>query len=318
MAKQNNSKSEKPLFNNQSFINKTILGILFYCIGMFLTTGINIKIKKTMQDYKLPSWEVVFIREIFVLIILFPFMVKYKFKFFQKKALGLNFFRNGMYFASTILFYQVMLKLPVNTCISIEFMVPIVASVLAIFFLKEKGTKTTWIALLICILGALIVKQPHFDNKGEFYAYLMLLLVILLRGGIICCNGKLASIFTTSSVMFYSNITLFLLSGLFFMDFIKPHPMAILILGVAGVLYCLEYFLIFTAHKWCTVLTLQPCEFSKMLFSIILSYAVLGEMTTINQIIGSLVIVVGFSIMIFGKKYIELKKTKINGLKCDK
>ena len=77
MAKQNNSKSEKPLFNNQSFINKTILGILFYCIGMFLTTGISVFVKKTMQDYKLPSWEVVFIREIFVLIILFPFMVKW-------------------------------------------------------------------------------------------------------------------------------------------------------------------------------------------------------------------------------------------------
>ena len=73
--------------------------------------------------------------------------------------------------------------------------------------------------------------------------------------------------------------------------------------------------MIFTAHKYCTVLTLQPCEFSKIFFSIILSYSILGEFATINQILGSLVIIVGFSIMFFGKKYIEIKKTKINGLK---
>ena len=301
--------------NNSSFLNKTILGIIFYCIGMFITTFISVFVKKTMLEYKLPSWEVVFIREIFVIMTLFPFMIKYKFKFFQKNAFGLNLFRNILYFLSTILFYQVITKLPMNTCISIEFLVPVIAGIFAMIFLKEKGTKMTWIALLICIFGALIVKTPSFSSDGEFYAYLLLIVVILLRGGIICCNGKLASIFNTSSIMFYSNIMLFLMSAMFFTEFIKPHPMAIFILGIAGLLYCLEYFLIFTAHKWCTVLTLQPCEFSKMLFSIILSYVVLGEQTTQNQIIGSLVIVIGFSVMIFGKKYIETKKTKINGLK---
>ncbi len=294
-----------------SFVSKTILGVIFYCIGMLISVGISIFVKKTMISYKLPSWEVVFIREIFVLIILIPFMVKYKFNFFQKKAISLNLFRNVLYFLSTILFYQVMTKLPVNTFISIEFLVPVIAGIFAIIFLGEKGTKITWLSLLICILGALIIKTPSFNNNSELSAYFLLLIVILLRAGIICCNGKLAYVFNTSSIMFYSNIFLFLMSALFFMDFIKPHPMAILILGVAGVLYCLEYLLIFTAHKWCTVLTLQPCEFSKMLYSIILSYIVLGERTTKEQIIGSLIIVVGFSIMIFGKKYIEVKKTKL-------
>ena len=65
--------------NNSSFLNKTILGIIFYCIGMFITTFISVFVKKTMLEYKLPSWEVVFIREIFVIMTLFPFMIKYKF-----------------------------------------------------------------------------------------------------------------------------------------------------------------------------------------------------------------------------------------------
>ena len=90
--------------------------------------------------------------------------------------------------------------------------------------------------------------------------------------------------------------------------------MAILILGVAGILYCVEYLLIFTAHKYCTVLTLQPCEFSKMPFSMLISFTVLGEIATINQVIGSAIIAGGFVVMLIGKRYIEVKKTKINGL----
>lgn len=296
-------------------MNKTFIGILLYCGGMFLTTLISVFVKKTMKNYNIPSYEVIFIREIFVLLLLLPFMLKYKFNFFQKKAISLNLFRNVLYFASTALFYYVLTQLPVNNCISLQFLVPIVASILAMIFLKEKGSKLVWVALIVCILGSFVVKPPVFENKGELYAYVLLFVVIFMRGAIICCNGKLASVFNTSSIMFYSNFFLFLFSGFFFFEFVKPHPMAILILAITGMLYCIEYLMIFTAHKYCTVLTLQPCEFSKIFFSIILSYSILGEFATMNQILGSLVIIVGFSIMFFGKKYIEIKKTKINGLK---
>ena len=296
-------------------IDKTLLGVICYLSGMFISVAISIFVKKIMVQYKLPAWEVVFIRHSIIVALLIPFMVKFKFNFFNKYALKLNTIRNLFYFASTITFYIVMTKLPVNDCISIEFLVPVFAGIFAMILLREKGSKIMWLALAICILGAGVVKRPTMSNKAEFYAYLMLFAVVLMRAMTITLNGKLATEFKTSTIVFYTNIMMLIMSSFFCMTFIKPHPMAILILFFSAIFYCIEYILIFTAHKWCTVLTLQPCEFSKMLYSIVLSSLVLGEATTKNQIYGSIIILIGFYIMVIGKKNIEIKKTKVNGLK---
>ena len=295
-------------------INKTFSGVLAYLVGIFISTLISVFVKKTMVDYKLPSWEVVFIREVIVCALLLPFMIKQKFNFFQKYALKMNLARNVLYFMSTIMFYYVMTKLPVNDCISIEFLVPILAGIFSSIFLKEKASKAVWLSLFICIGGAMVVKRPSLSNQPEFIAYIMLLAVVVMRALIIMMNGKLAYEFNTSTILFYANILLLLFSCLFAPTFIKPHPVAILILVCCGVLYTIEYWFIFSAHKWCTVLTLQPCEFSKIIYSMVLSSLILSEATTMNQIYGSIIISIGFCVMIFGKKGIAVKKSKINGL----
>lgn len=295
-------------------INKTLIGILSYLAGIFISMLISVFVKKTMVDYKLPSWEVVFIREVIVCAMLLPFMIKQKFNFFEKRALKMNFARNVLYFLSTIMFYYVMTKMSVNDCISIEFLVPILAGIFSSIFLKEKASKAVWLSLFICIGGAMVVKRPSLSNQPEFIAYMMLMIVVVMRAAIIMMNGKLAYEFNTSTILFYANIWLFLFSCLFIPTFIMPHPKAILILVCCGVLYTFEYWLIFSAHKWCTVLTLQPCEFSKIIYSMILSSLILGEATTTNQIYGSIIITIGFCVMIFGKNHIAVKKSKINGL----
>ena len=293
-------------------MNRIAIGCMFYAIAMFFSVCISVFIKKTMVQYNVPSWEVVAIRQGAIVLLMLPFMIKMKFNFFDKKALKLNFARNAIYTFTLWLLYSSLVKMPVNASISIQFLVPIVATILAMIFLKERGSKMIWIALIICICGSCIIKGSiGFESKSESYAYIMLAIFVLLRGITVTLNGKLAMCFNTSTLVFYANTIMFLLSLLFCWQFVYVPPIVFLILSCAGLLYCFEYILIFRAHKYCTVLTLQPMEFSKMIYSIILSSLILGETTTKNQILGSTVIALGFVCMILGKNKIEKKRTEL-------
>ena len=289
----------------------TFTGCALFCSAMFLSVCISVFVKKTMVEYQLPAWEVIFIRQGAIVLMLVPFMIKFKFNFFNKQAIKPNLVRNVLYSISTFLFYSVLKQLSVNDCVSFQFFIPIFASIFATMIFGEKGSKMVWLALIMCFVGAFIIKRPDFANKNDLIVYALLFVFVLMRALINVLNGKLASNFSTSTLVFYTHIIMFLTSILFFWQFIVPHPVAVLILFVAGFMYCIEYILIYTSHKFCTVLTLQPCEFSKIVFSISLSHLVLGELTTINQIIGASFIMCGFLLMVLGKKHIEKKRLNI-------
>ena len=292
-------------------IDLILKGCLLYAVAQFISVFINVFIKKSIIEYNIPSWEVVAISQGTIVLLLIPLMIKSKFHFFNSKTIKLNLIRNILYAISLYLMYSTLSKLPVNINISVQFLVPIVASIFAYIFLKEKGHFIMWLSLFICIFGAYTIKHPDFSNQTEKTAYLMLFAFVLVRGITTILNGKLASKFDTKILVFYSHIIMFSVSLLFCWQFILLPFKAVAILSALGILCCFEYILIYKANKYCTVLTLQPIEFSKMVYSIILSSMVLGEMTTRNQIIGSIFIAIGFMFMILGKSKIERKVVEI-------
>lgn len=285
----------------------TITGCGMFLFAMFLSVCNSVFVKKTMVQYQLPSWEVIFIREMAICIMLAPFMVKFKFNFFDKKTLKPNIIRNVLYAISTYILYTLFAKMSVNDITSFQFFTPVVASIFAMIFLKEHGSKIIWLSLLVCVCGGLVIKQPDFNNSSSIYTYMLLCLFIIMRSLITILNKKLSTMFSISTIVFYTHIIMFLSSFCFAWQFIKPHPVAIIILAFAGLIYCIEYILVYKAYTFCSVLVIQPCEFSKFVYSIVLSSLMLGETTTINQVVGAVIIMVGFFISVFDKKQLQTK-----------
>ena len=284
-----------------------VAGCGMFLFAMFLSVCNSVFVKKTMVQYQLPSWEVIFIRELAICIMLLPFMVRFKFNFFNKKTLKPNAIRNVLYAISTYLLYTLLTKMSVNDVTSFQFFTPVVASIFAMIFLKERGSKIIWLSLLVCVCGGFVIKQPDFNNSSSIYTYILLCLFIGMRSFITILNKKLSMMFSISTIVFYTHIIMFLFSACFAWQFIKPHPTAIVILAFAGLIYCIEYILVYKAYTFCSVLVIQPCEFSKFVYSIILSSLVLGETTTINQIVGAIIIMIGFFISIFDKRQFAKK-----------
>ena len=283
------------------FSNKN-KGVLLYTFGMLITVLLNIVIKFITTEYKIPTIEVLFVRQCFLVLFLTPLMVKRKFNFFNKRSLKPNLIRNILFSIGTFLLYSGMAIVPLNDATAITFLTPIIGTILSIKILGEKCSKSIFIAVLLALIGMFIVKRPTFDNKNLFYGYCFLFVCVFIRGYVVVLNKKLTNQFDIFTLLFYTHIIMLLCSFLYFPFFVKFDILALKYIFIACVLFFLEYFILFKAYKYCQATTLQPFEFSKLIFMMFFSSLFLNEPTTLNQIVGGIVIVSGYFFIILKKK----------------
>ena len=163
------------------FNNKITLGVILYLFSAFISVSSNIFVKKVMVDYHLPAWEAIAVRQSIIVAILLPFMIKMRFNFLKKETFKWNVLRDVLYAISIGIMHVAMFKIPVNNGTSLQFLTPVIASILAIFFLKEKNSIWIWISLSVCLCGALIIQTPSFSNIKIVHAYVLLLISIILK-----------------------------------------------------------------------------------------------------------------------------------------
>ena len=301
------------------FFNKKIsdnsIGMLLYLLAMLTTALLNIFGKKVIVLYHLPIWEVLFLRQILIIIFLLPLMIKMKFNFFDKTAFKPNVIRSIFFSFSTFLIYSGMSRVPLNSATAITFIFPILASILSVKILKEKTSKFIWFALIIAMLGTLIMKPPSFSSEN-IIGYTALFVFVFVRAIVVIMQKQMASKFDTMIMLFYTHIIMLLVPLFFFFQF-KPVPIEALgYIVLLSFLFFIEYYLILKAYKFALAVKLQPLNFSRLLFVMILSPLIIGEETTIQQFIGAMVILFGFILVLFDHKKQNRNKKAYKLIRC--
>ena len=284
-------------------MSNTVKGSMLYLIAMFVTVTLNIFIKSAIIKFNLPTIEVLCCRQAIIVLFLLPLMIKRKFNFFDKDSFKPNIFRNLLFSISTFSMYFGMARVPLNDATAIMFLAPIIGSILATKLLNEKASKTIWIVLALAMIGVLVVKTPSFnDSENILFGYCALMIAVIIRGYVVILNKKLAEKFDTMTMLFYTHIIMLLTSLLFTPQFVAIPLESMKYIAGASLLFFIEYYLIFKAYKLCKVTTLQPLDFSRLLYMMIMSSLLLGETTNCNQIVGGLIIVSSYTLMLFNKK----------------
>ena len=282
---------------------------------MFISISISVFLKKTILLYQIPALQVIVILQGATFAVILPFMMKMKFKFFKKKALTDNILRNILYTFGLWLLYSSLKYIPINVNVGIQFLVPVCSVVLAIFILKERNSIFIWLSFFACIIGAVVIRGGFAIKVSEFEmrAYILLASFVVVRSFGNILNRQLAIKYNTRTLVFYSHTIMFFLSFVAMLLFRSYRAIPIdifLSLCGFGLMYLIEYCLIFRAFKYCSVLTIQPLEFSKMIYAIILSNIFLNEAFTKHQIVGSILIALGFMSSIFDKRVQRNRNTK--------
>lgn len=196
---------------------------------------------------------------------------------------------------------------------------PAFATILAIFFLKERVNMRTWLGLGGCILGAFIISYTPPSDTPSSYFYLGILCAVIASAGWAC-----ESVLVTSGMDFVEpGIALniyHMTSGLLYMTVILPLAVHFTVPGqsyfsvmatlldspgtvlicIAGIIGCISYLCWYIAMNTTGVSRALALNITYALWGVILSAIFLDVEITTALVVGSIIIFLGM-VLVAGK-----------------
>lgn len=256
-------------------------------------------------DYN--SVFLVFWRNLFALIIVLPFLLKSGLNSFKTTRLKLFWLRAIIGVIAMIIWFEAisMTSLPKATALS--FTSPIFTIIVAVFFLNEKLTLLRVLSVIIGFIGVLIIIRPGFVSFG-LGSYMVLFSTLLWSFAAIIIK-KLSETETPLLIVFYMNLMMLILVApllyVYWQDIKISDLKWLFLLGLTS---NMSHYALAKALSLADISVIMPFDFIRLIFVSIFSYILFNDITTIYDIIGSLVIL----IIVFYTAFNESKSVKKN------
>jgi len=275
-------------FNN--YINKIPNSLI--AIFMMITSGLCFVLMHSAVKYlskEIHIFEIAFFRCALVIFVLAPVILQQGLKIFKTHQPKLQFLRvvtNSI--AMTCFFYGITTT-PLAQLTTLGFTVPIFATILAVIFMKEKIRLRRTIALVIGFTGTIIVARPDISIElGSalviFSSFLWSICLIFIK--------KLTRTDSSITISLYFGIgmipaTLFL--ALPFFEMIDFRQFIILMfIAITGTL---AQTIMNSALKKGDLALLLPFDFLRLIWSVLIGYALFYEEPKITLWIGGFLII---------------------------
>ena len=131
---------------------------------------------------RLPVFEIALARNVFGLCFMMPWLMRVGIGALRTQHLGMHATRGLMSAVNMWLLFGALSLAPIADVSAITFMMPIVASIFAVIFLKEATTFRQWMAALAGFAGALIVIRPGLADYNP--GLLLAVGAVLLGSGV--------------------------------------------------------------------------------------------------------------------------------------
>ena len=200
---------------------------------------------------------------------------------------------------ATFLFLNALHRMPIADALSIVFISPVFATLLAVVFLKERVGWRRWTAMGMGFVGVLIALNPG-DLLGDRVApYAVEVALLPLATAFMTASRDVASRRLVSGddslgIMFYTVLAV-VCFGLVVTPWSEPWqapaPREIgLVLGTAVLMFG-AYFLQIESFRFAPVNLVVPFRYASLIFAAVLGFLVFGDMPSANMAAGALVIV---------------------------
>ncbi len=154
------------------------------------------------------SYEIIFFRYLFSVIVLLPFILRKKYS--SSTIMRIHFIRGFLLFVGIILWCVGLKVVKLTVFTSINFIMPIFILILARIFLKESFNRIKLIATMLGFIGTIIVINP---NSTDFnLTSLVFLISAILFALLDIINKRFAVQESMISMLFYSSLFVLILS----------------------------------------------------------------------------------------------------------
>jgi drug/metabolite transporter (DMT)-like permease len=269
-------------------------GIFYAICSCFFASVLIAIVRHLSADFHILF--IIMVRNFFGLLFFLPQILRDHNSVFKTKKLHLHILRGLNGLISMVLWFNVVTVLPLSEAVSISFIIPILTTVTAIFLLKEKVYTRGWIATAIGFLGILIILRPGFKEFNVIYFYSFASVIMWVISNIIIKVMTKSEKLTT--IVVYMSLIMLISSIPFAIPYIKPLDFNnICWFALLGLTSNLAHICISSSYSKANLSTVQPFDFTRLIFTIVISYFAFDETIDAWVILGSLIILCGVIIV---------------------
>ena len=279
------------------------LAIFLIITSVFFGTVMLSFLKIAQEDVNV--YVAGFFRFFLGLVIILPYIIKNKEAVLKTTHLKQHFLRAILGLPAMLIYFSALVLLPIEKLTAISFVVPLIVTILAVFFLGEKIYIYRTLALMLGFSGMLVIIRPGFVDIS-IGVYMVLFSALLWSINIIITK-KISKDDSAITILAYQSIFMSLLSFfivLFFWE--MPSLKTFIYLILAAMCGTVLHLTLNHAFKLVDVSMTQPYSFLNLVFASIIGYFVFDEMPDLYTWIGALIIFTGVLII----SYREMKLDK--------
>ena len=279
------------------------LAIFLIIISVFFGTVMLSFLKIAQEDVNV--YVAGFFRFFLGLVIILPYIIKNKDAVLKTTHLKKHILRAILGLPAMLLYFSALVLLPIEKLTAISFVVPLIVTILAVFFLGEKIYIYRTLALILGFSGMLVIIRPGFVEIS-IGVYMVLFSALLWSINIIITK-KISKDDSAITILAYQSIFMSLLSFfivLFFWE--MPSLKTFIYLILAAMCGTVLHLALNHAFKLVDVSMTQPYSFLNLVFASIIGYFVFNEIPDLYTWVGALIIFIGVLII----SYREMKLDK--------
>ena len=296
---QNNRRIQKDI----KLISNNKLAIFLIIISVFFATLMLTFLKLAQEEVNV--YVAGFFRFFIGLLIILPYIIKTNFSVFKTTHIKKHFFRSLLNLPAMLLYFSTLAMLPIEKVTAISFVVPLIVTVLAVFFLGEKIYIYRTLALILGFGGMLVILRPGvIDISIGVY---MALFSSFLWSIVIIITKKISKDDSSITILAYQSVFMSIFSFIVVLFFWEtPSIKTLIYLILAAISGTVLHLALNHSYKLVDVSMTQPYSFLSLVFASMIGFFVFSETPDLFTWIGAGIIFVGVFII----SYREMKLDK--------
>ncbi|MBO6949921.1 MAG: DMT family transporter [Rhodospirillales bacterium] len=269
-------------------LSGNIRGSIIILIASLVSVLMSSLIKHVGQT--IPVIEILFFRQIMVLIIISPVILKNRATVFKSSIYGMHFLRATLSIVAMYLGFSAVVNMPLAEVTAISFARILFTTILAIIFLREVVGIRRWTSVMFGFVGVLVIIRPDPDNIN-IYA-LMAVVSAMFVSVVQILLRKISQIDNASTILVFHSVTITLVMAVpTYFQWVMPSLDEMIFIVMIGSLMSLMQWMFIKALKVGEAAAIAPMEYVRLIYAGIIGVVFFAEIPTIWTFSGAAIIV---------------------------
>jgi drug/metabolite transporter (DMT)-like permease len=253
---------------------------------MFASMGVAVR----YASDSLPSEILVFLRNIFGLLFLLPWLYQRGFISLKTNRLSAHIARSVTGLAAMYCFYYAIAHLPLAEAVLLNFSSPIFTAIIAMIWLGEKATRKIMLAIIIGFSGICLILKPGLGILSA--AALVGLISAVFAAIAMVTIRNLSKTEPTYRIVFYFSVTATLISAIpMFWFWQTPDLKPLVAMVFAGLSATLGQLFLTHGYSLAPAARVSPYSYNTILFAAVYGWIFWSETPDMLTLFGAVLIV---------------------------